>query len=527
MQIDDLIIEVRDADLVRVGQFRPEDLVGATFVLRYNNVGSWSMKLPYGHRLGELLRLPGYGIIVTGPADTVIMSGPTLGATLNQTSDNLEGDWLISGASDEIILQEHLAYPTPSTSDVQAQIIPYDERSGPAETVLKGYVNANIGPSAPVARKIPLLAIELNEARGEVVTGRARFDQLNELFYDLAQLGGLGYKIDQAGEELEFKCYVPTDRSATVRMDMDNQKLSSSNYSYASARVTRAIVGGQGEDEWRRFVEVSNDDSEAAESAWGRRIEVFKDNRNSRDEAVLTQSGQELLIDQGKTIVEMSVTPSDDINMRFGVDWYLGDKITIVIQDIEAKAVVTEIGIQISDSGVRIGATVGAPVGMTYEAKLLAKTSDVAKRVSNIERAVTGYGVNTAYQPSGGTSAIQPTWTGNIFTASFNRFGNMIHFSIFVNFATILTFGTGQYYVTLPYPARVAYQFRDGCLHDTSAGTEFFISGHVAAGSDVLYLNTADKVGSTIQDLDFTSTSPVTLTTADRFHIAGTYEIEG
>ena len=527
MQVDDLIIEVRNPDLDRIGQFRPEDLVGATFVLRYNNVGSWQMRLPFGNRLGEFLRLPGYGIIVTGPGDTVIFSGPTISAKLVQTSSNLQGDWEIQGASDDIILQERLAYPTPGTDDVTAQTTPYDERTGPAETVLKQYANVNLGPSAPVSRQVTGLLIDTDDAQGSVVTGRARFDQLQEFFYDLAQLGGIGYKIAQDNGDLLFSSYVPTDRSATIRMDIDNQKLSSSQYSYASAKATRVIVGGQGEDEWRRFVEASSTDSEDAETTWGRRIEVFKDNRNSRDNDILEQAGQEMLVDQGKTIVEMSVTPSDDINMKFAIDWYLGDKITIVVQDIEAKAVVTEIGIGISADGVRIGATVGAPIGMTYESKLLAKTADVSKRVSNLERTVTGYGINTPYQPSGGTDGTQPTFSGPAITGSFNRFGNMVHFNIFVDFENILTFGTGQYYLTLPYPSLHEIKFADGCLHDTSTGREYQIRGAVLADSDVLKLATTDSQGNRIFDTAFTYNDPVTLTTADYFHIAGTYEIEG
>ena len=527
MVVEDLIIEVRNPDLERIGQFMPEDLVGAVFVLRYNNVGTWEMKLPFGHRLGEFLRLPGYGLIVTGPGNSVILSGPTMSARLEQTADNLEGDWIISGASDEVILQERLAYPTPGTDDVTAQVTAYDERSGSAESVLKQYVNVNMAASAPVARQVANLTIEANANRGGTVTGRARFDQLQELFYDLAQLGGIGYQIKQEGDELEFQCYLPTDRSATIRMDMDNQKLSSAQYSYGSAKVTRVIVGGQGEDEWRRFVESSSEQSEDAEDTWGRRIEVFKDNRNSRDSDILDQAGQELLVDQGKTIVEMSVTPSDDINMRFGVDWYLGDKVTIVVQEIEAQAVVTEIGLAIAEDGVRIGATVGAPIGITYEAKLLAKTADVNKRVGNLERTITGYGINTPYQPSGGTSGTQPTWTGNPITGSFNRFGNMVHFNIFVDFETITNFGTGRYFLTLPYPSLHEIKFADGCLHDPSTGREYQMRGSVLADSDVLQLSTTGISGQTVFDADFTSTAPVTLTTEDYFHIAGTYEIEG
>jgi hypothetical protein len=527
MQVDELIIEVRDPDLNRVGQFRPQDLVGATFVLKFNNVGFWEMKLPSGNRLGEFLRLPGYGIIVTGPSDTVIFSGPTMAAKLEQTPSNLEGDWFITGSSDDIILQERLAYPTPGTADVQAQVTAYDSRQGNAETVIKQYVNVNIGPSAPAARKITNLTVEDSLNRGELVQANARFQQLQTLIYDLAQTGGIGYKLTQVEDYLEFQVYEPEDKTQIVRMDMDNQKLSRAEYTYTKPRVTRAIVGGQGEDEWRRFAEVTNTDSLSAETEWGRRIEVFKDERSTRVNAALVQSGLELLVDEGKTITEMSVTPSDDINMRFGVDWYLGDRVTVVVNDIEASAVVTEIGISIGDDGVRIGATVGTPVATDYESKIIARQSQQEDRISNLERSITGYGINVEYQPSGGTSGTQPTWTGVPITGSFNRFGNMVHFSILVNFSTITNFGTGQYYLTLPYPARVAYQFRDGCLHDASAGTEYFISGHVNADSDILQLNSADKVSSGVQDADFTSTFPVTLTTADSFHIAGTYEIEG
>jgi hypothetical protein len=527
MRLDDLIIEIRDSNFNRIGQLRPRDLVGATFVLRYNNTGAWEIKLPSGHSLGEFLRQPGYGILVTGPSDTVIFSGPTLSARLEQTADNLQGDWLISGASDDIILQERLAYPTPGTDDVEAQVTAYDSRQGNAETVLKQYVNANIGPSAPVSRQVTNLTIQEDEARGELVQANARFQQLQPLLYDLAQTGAIGYQITQVDDYLEFQVYEPQDKSSIVRMDMENNQLSRAEFVYAKPSVTRAIVGGQGEDEWRRFAEVSNTDSLAAESEWGRRIEVFKDERSTRINADLVQSGLELLVDEGKTIRELSVTPSDDNNMRFAVDWYLGDKVTVVVNDIEASAVVTEIGITIQEDGVRIGATVGTPVATTYETKIVARQANQENRISSLERNVTGYGINVEYQPSGGTSGVQPVWTGNPITGSFNRFGNMVHFSILVDFDTITNFGTGQYYLTLPYPARVAYQFRDGCLHDASAGTEYHMSGHVNATSDILQLNSSDKVGSTIQDVDFTSTVPVTLTTADSFHISGTYEIEG
>jgi len=386
MQVDDLLIEVRAPDFSRIGQFRPGDLVGAKFILKFNNVGSWEMRLPQGSRLGELLRLPGYGIIVTGPDDTVLFSGPTLSAQLLQTSNNIDGDWTIQGSSDDIVLFERLAYPTPSTADVTEQTDAYDDRLGFCETIIKQYVSVNIGPDAPAARKIDNLIIQPSEGLGLEVQGRARFQPIQDVLYGLAQTSGLGYTIEQLGTDLQFTVYSPIDRTDTVRMDMDNNKLSRAEYAYAIARVTRAIIGGQGEEEFRRFVEVTNADSLESESDWSRRIEVFKDGRNSRLTEFLLQDGAEFLVDQGKTIVEMSVTPTDDFSMRFSRDWYLGDKVTVVINQLEASAIVTEVGISIQADGVRIAATVGTPVGIEYESKVLAKTQQLAQRLSNLER---------------------------------------------------------------------------------------------------------------------------------------------
>lgn len=88
----------------------------------------------------------------------------------------------------------------------------------------------------------------------------------------------------------------------------------------------------------------------------------------------------------------------------------------------------------------------------------------------------------------------------------------------------ITNFGTGQYYVKLPFAAKYAYTFRDGCVHDSSAGNRSYqISGHVSAGSDVLQLEATDVTGQAIFDVPFTPTFPITLTTADNFHIAGNY----
>jgi predicted porin len=84
----------------------------------------------------------------------------------------------------------------------------------------------------------------------------------------------------------------------------------------------------------------------------------------------------------------------------------------------------------------------------------------------------------------------------------------------------ITNFGTGQYYVDLPFAAKYGYQVREGCLHDISTDRQYAIGGHVLAGQSRLNLFYTDTNG---QDQEFDYNSPITLNAADNFHVSGTY----
>lgn len=523
MQVQDLIVEVRNSAKVRIGQLLPADLVGLVVVARHLNVGTWSITLPSNHRLVDELRTPGAGIVITAH-DEVIFSGPTTSAKLEQSKENPVGDWVIEGVDDSVILEEHLAYPLPSVADVTAQTINADVRTGAAETVIKGYVYDNISALAGTVRAIPDLFVETDLGRGSIVTGSARFINLQELLYGLAQTGNIGYRVEQTvNNDLMFQVFEPVDRSKSIRMDIDNGRLTRTEYAYGQPKATRIIVGGPGEAEERLFYEGSNTASLAAETIWARRVERFVDSRGSGLEDELVQSANEALVDEGKTIVNTSVTPSDDQTMRYGIDWNLGDLVTVVVGLTESTAVVTEVGISVQPDGVRIAATVGTPTPTDFESQMISVQQQQIDRISNLERNTTGYGVNTVYQPGGGTNGTQPTFSGPALSGSYNRFGNMVHYNVQVDFTKILTFGTGKYYITLPYPARVRYTFANGHLKDTSSNKTYNLVGETEAGSDQVWLY---YIGSNGQMDDFTSTNPVILTTADDFDISGTYEIE-
>jgi hypothetical protein len=117
---------------------------------------------------------------------------------------------------------------------------------------------------------------------------------------------------------------------------------------------------------------------------------------------------------------------------------------------------------------------------------------------------------STLYAVEGGTTGTQPTFTGDpLFTAQYIRIGDLVHFDIQVDMDNIEGFGSGQFYVTLPFNADSAYMFREGCLHDAD-GNQYHISGHVAANEKNLYLFTTDRQGNRIFDFPFSQGDPVT-----------------
>jgi hypothetical protein len=124
----------------------------------------------------------------------------------------------------------------------------------------------------------------------------------------------------------------------------------------------------------------------------------------------------------------------------------------------------------------------------------------------------------------GGTEGTQPTFNGSpLFTGSYVKTGSLVHFQIQVDMDNITGFGTGQYYVDLPFPAKYGYKFREGCLHDVSASKDYEIGGHVFAGQSRLRLSSTDTQSGQVFDMPFVYNNPITLSTADNFHIAGTY----
>ncbi|WP_327292438.1 siphovirus ReqiPepy6 Gp37-like family protein [Streptomyces sp. NBC_01198] len=377
---------MRDKSLTRLGLIRPEELslkVQPTF----NNVGTWSLSLAYDHPLTEALRTPGGGVIITGPTD-VILSGPVVTPTFATSAQDPAGTVTFDGVSDDVVLADMLAYPDPTNPDGAHQTLAHDVRSGPAETVIHAYVNANVGPSAPVQRRKAKLTMGANLGRGPTVSKSARFPVLGNLLAEIAVVADLGFRVIQRDDVLVFETYLVSDKSREIRLDTRTGTLSGQKVAISPPGVTRAIVAGQGDLTERQFLEVDTAESLAAEVAWGRRIEQFIDQRQTDDWNELQQAGDEAMANSGFTSVAVQAIPMEDSVMEFGHDWYLGDKVTVVVEDQELASTATGMSLLADSNGFKIGALLGDASGFDPQVALSKRVQNTETRVSQLEQNV-------------------------------------------------------------------------------------------------------------------------------------------
>jgi hypothetical protein len=128
-----------------------------------------------------------------------------------------------------------------------------------------------------------------------------------------------------------------------------------------------------------------------------------------------------------------------------------------------------------------------------------------------------------SYTVGGGTDGTQPTFTGDpMFYGEYTRVGNLVHFEITVDFNNITNFGTGQYYLTLPFDTSKTSTFSNGTLSDDSSGKFYHVYGVALEGQNQMQLWYSSSNG---QGEPFDYNSPVTLDVADFFTIGGTYNV--
>jgi hypothetical protein len=339
-----------------------------TYSVRFNAVGAFTLTMPADAADADLLDF-GCGLVVERDGQ-IVFSGPvTRREKALPTDTGGPGTLTVGGPDDLTVLADRLALPVPLGPPFTSPT--RDVRSGKAETVIYGYVDANAGPGARPDRRVPGLTLASDQGRGATVTGSARFDNLLELCAKLALAGGeLGLRVVQQGVGLQFQVYDPADRSASVILGREAGSLL--GYTYGAERPeANAVIGGSGDEGAERtFVERADTDAIAL---YGTRVESFLHapaaTATLEDSVVdpvaeLTQAvATELAGKVAKTT--LNATPFDGGPLRYGRDYSLGDKVTCVIDGVPIADLVREVQVTLGASGEQVAPVIGTPNAST------------------------------------------------------------------------------------------------------------------------------------------------------------------
>lgn len=343
-------IEARNSALRRLGEI--DDFGKLEMPLRFNRASTWVLELDGASPALGLIDLTG-GIVVERDG-VALLSGPV--GSIKDKKASGRRTVVVAGVDDTAALETRLALPVPAGPPYTATA--YDQVTGPAETVLRYFVDRNLGPGATSARRLPHLTLAADQGRGSNVTGRGRFHTLLELLQPLALAGGdIGFRIVQVGNALEFQVYVPADRTATAVFSEELGNLAGHDYQQTRPVADYVYVGGQGEGTARAIVEGGDADSIAL---FGRR-EQFRDRRDAEDTAVLEQSRVEALLELQATTA-LSISPIDTDAVAYGRDYRLGDRVTAVIDGETIQDVIREVMLTVTpDRGEEFTPVVGTP----------------------------------------------------------------------------------------------------------------------------------------------------------------------
>ena len=302
-----------DPDRVRRGQLQALE---CTVVVRDADVGTFTLTVPDDELAGRMR--DGWRVLIQDGEET-ILSGPVEEVAPNVADRTVE----FTGVSDLVHVADRLVYPNPALPGASQTSDAYYKRSGPAETVIRDMVHANAGAGAITARRVDGFTVASSQGRGSTVSTNLRYKNLLEEARALGRLGGVTFDaVQEQDARIVFRFRVPVDRSRSVRFTDRNGGVTDGSYSLAAPTATVVLVAGQGEGTARNIIERSR------ATTWGRRVESFKDQRDTDDADELEQSAIEQL-DDGEAGAGASFTVAESPGLIYGVDYRLGDTVSV------------------------------------------------------------------------------------------------------------------------------------------------------------------------------------------------------
>lgn len=324
-QLAPIVVSVYDRD------FTPNDWIPAPVrveaTIAHNEVGTAVLVLDGDDEQVDVLTEPGARVVIEYRYDPLnptarmpLVSGLVMArrgeAAGAQTRTFDVVDWFS-------ILRWLLGWPNPSgTITQQGDDEAYYTLTGPAETVIKGLVAANLSRVG-----VPL-TIAPDLGRGAVITVSVRNHPIYDRAFPAVDLAGIGVTIRQQGAGLVLDCYEPSEYE--YPLTEASGVVVDGSFELTGPTATRAVVMGQGEGTARIMAEVIDHDLEAE---WGVAIAIAVDARNNDgDPAALAADGWEALAEHAPKATVSAVLAETD-EFRLGVAVNLGDRLPVQLNN--------------------------------------------------------------------------------------------------------------------------------------------------------------------------------------------------
>ena len=355
-------IQLFDKDLGSIGWVGDPERLTAT--PRHNQQPSSTLVLSADHRYARALAAPGARVVVrhqdehltTGPVRLVRSSGA--GDARTMTFEVID-DWRL--------LTRLLGWPNPAGAITQqGDDGAYDARSGPAETVLKGFLTANLARLGSGAHHLPV-TVAPDLGRGGHVDIQSRMHPLADRLLPVIDQAGIGVTVRQTGTGLLVDCYEPTQWP--LNLSEDGGSLIANDWTLSAPEVTRVVVMADGEGEARvmRGPFVNTD----AEAAYRDVIERAIDARDLKStepdfETRVAARAQEILA-AGAAKAGLSVRLAETDTFRYGgAGVHVGDRVTVELApatDLEDAVLHTDVLREATLTWGRDGVVVTPTVG--------------------------------------------------------------------------------------------------------------------------------------------------------------------
>lgn len=379
---------VTDGDLVVQGD-PLHDWTSLDCTRRFNEPASGSVVLPaYPEVMAQLTA--GHRLVVVRDGD-IWMAGPMeipqdYGWGVGDDGEPGVGTVTVHCSDDLAVPAGYVTWPSPASAwSAQPDTAPRAIATTNAETIIRTLVNETCGPGALTARRIPNFALAPVAGVGTTTSVTTRFEGLLETCRRVAIDGGrIGFRTRQTDTQILFEVYQPADLTSTARFSQGLGNLRSVQYKQSAPSVTHALVQGSEVEAPadRIFVEVANT---AAAGAWWR-VEKLVDGPTENDSTgELTAAGSEELA-TGSAPVELATVTVDTEDLRAGVDFDLGDRVTVQLPTgVEVADVVRSIHLQATpDSGEYVSTLIGSPES-TSDPAMVRLVRELSRRLGRIE----------------------------------------------------------------------------------------------------------------------------------------------